>query len=252
MPETPFLLSYKIAGEGNPLVLLHGFLESTTMWEYLELQTNFQLVLIDLPGHGQSAHTPTCTSIEHMASCVQFTLTEIGLKNFDLIGHSMGGYVALSFVEQFGIHGQLILLNSNSWTDDTQKQADRLRVANLVLHNKNLFIREAIPGLFTDSKKYSKEIASLKKEALAIPAEHIAACSVAMRNRKDQEATLLLLKNKISIFQGELDKLCPLQKMETLTKKLKLNCVLIPNAGHMSYIESPCAVREAIVEALAS
>ncbi len=250
MPDSPYLLSHTIVGTGHPVVLLHGFLESHTMWDYLHLPDNFQWILVDLPGHGLSANTPSSISIGHMASCLKMTLDTLGIVSFHLIGHSMGGYVALSFLEQFNFDGKLILLNSNPWQDDEKKQADRLRVANLVLQNKSLFIREAIPNLFVTAADFPQEIAKLKEEALAIPAEHIAACSVAMRNRKDQTKTLERYAQKISILQGELDNLCPPKKMEMYTCRLNIDCVVFANAGHMSFIEFPELVRQTIIQIL--
>jgi pimeloyl-ACP methyl ester carboxylesterase len=248
MPEKPFKLASIISGKGPIVVLLHGFLESHTMWEALELSTIFKTIAIDLPGHGSSKNEPTVTSIEQMATCVKLTLDELDINEFHLIGHSMGGYVALEFLKQFGLNGKMILLNSNFWQDDAKKKADRLRVANLVLKNKRLFIREAIPGLFSDPTAHTAEIQTLIKEAFDIPAEHIAACSVAMRNRDNHLVTIKKEAKKISILQGETDKLCSTEKMEIAVEGLEISYLKVPKAGHMSHFENTSFVRNAILE----
>lgn len=250
MPEKPFKLASIVSGEGPTVVLLHGFLESHTMWEVLNLNSNFQTVAIDLPGHGNSKTSPQVTSIEHMAACVKMTLDELKFNDFHLIGHSMGGYVALEYLKGFGVNGKMILLNSNFWQDDAKKKADRLRVANLVLSNKRLFIREAIPGLFSNASTFAQEIDRLIHEAFDIPAEHIAGCSVAMRNRKNQLAVMKKEAKKISIFQGETDKLCPSEKMEIAVEGLEISYLKVPNAGHMSHIENTSFVQRGILDFL--
>ena len=250
MGDTPFLLAYSDTGEGQTIVLIHGFLESHTMWDFLDLESNFRVVCIDLPGHGNSKKCPPISSIERTAQCLKMTLDHLNLSEFHIIGHSLGGYAGLSFLEQFGLNGILILLNSNHWQDDEKKQADRLRVANLALKNKRLFIREAIPGLFSYPEKFPEEIEKLKQEAFEIPAAHIAAFSVAMRNRKNQLKTLKKHSKKISILQGESDKLCPHERMEIDVSRLMVDYTIIPNAGHMSFIENTSFVRNSIFQLL--
>lgn len=252
MPESTFSLGFDIQGKGRNVVLLHGFLESHSMYDGLDLQQHFRVIRIDLPGHGWSSEVPIIESIHQMALCVQQTLIENKIEEFDLLGHSMGGYVALEYLSLFGLKGQLILLNSNYWTDDEKKQADRLRVANLVFKNKNLFIREAIPHLFVQPKNHVSAIENLVQEALQIPAEHIAACSIAMRNRKNHLGTLLQHAKKISVLQGESDQLCPLERTEKDVAGSEINFIVIPKAGHMSHLENTPLVIAAILDCLES
>lgn len=252
MLEKPFELGTTVKGKGPTVVLLHGFLESNAMWHYLDLQTHFTTVAIDLPGHGLSQKTPTVTSIQLMAECVKKTLDAMHIDEFHLVGHSMGGYVALEFVKSFGLSGKLILLNSNFWQDDEQKKADRLRVANLALKNKKLFIKSAIPGLFTDNANHQNEIEAIIAEAFEISADHIASCSVAMRNRRFHLNTLKSVGKKVVILQGEFDKICPPEKMEKEIVGLEINYLKIPNAGHMSHIENTSFVRNRIIEILSN
>lgn len=250
MADQPFRLAHIEKGSGPILVLLHGFLESHAMWDYLNLDSHFRTISIDLPGHGISKDSAETFSMDHLAKCLKATLDFLQIKEFHLIGHSLGGYLVLEFLHQYGINGQTILLNSNFWQDDAKKQADRLRVANLVLKNKNLFIREAIPGLFSYADECRDEIEELIAEAKEIPAEHIASISIAMRNRDDHKRTIKKWSKKISILQGESDKLCPPDRMEREVAGLELNYIRIPKAGHMSHLENTPFVKESILEVL--
>jgi pimeloyl-ACP methyl ester carboxylesterase len=244
------LLFVESKGKGRNLVLLHGFLESHSMWNCIDLDVHYHTLAIDLPGHGNSDKSVRVESIHEMAQAVHNTLLENNIQDFDLIGHSMGGYVALEYLEVYGVSGKVILLNSNFWQDDEQKQADRLRVANLVMKRKKHFIREAIPGLFSNAEKHQKEILKLIEDAYQIPARHIASASVAMRNRADKRGVLSRFKNKISILQGETDKLCPQGRMEKAVEGLGVEIILIPDAGHMSHIENTKQVKFEILKIL--
>ncbi len=112
-------------GSGPVLVFIHGFLESSTMWDVLPLKLiNHRCVFIDLPGHGKSAleNTPEDPSICWMADQVISTLEELGINSFSIVGHSMGGYVALEVKRLIPGCRKVVLLNSNFWDDGEQKK----------------------------------------------------------------------------------------------------------------------------------
>jgi len=91
MPELPFSLHYTVHGEGPAWVFLHGFLESSTMWDYLPLDDlPIQQIRIDLPGHGWSFELLDAPSIHLMALEVQRVLDHLEISSFSVVGHSMG------------------------------------------------------------------------------------------------------------------------------------------------------------------
>ena len=108
------LLNYRVSGNGRPVVLLHGFLESSTMWKHLEFPENIQQVAIDLPGHGNSS-LQGITSMKEMSNEVQKLLNSLNINDYDVIGHSMGGYVGLELLKNDQRCAHLLLLNSNFW-----------------------------------------------------------------------------------------------------------------------------------------
>ncbi|MEM1003627.1 MAG: alpha/beta fold hydrolase, partial [Bacteroidota bacterium] len=89
---------YEVIGQGESLVLLHGFLESTKMWQPLvaEFKHSHQVISIDLLGHGQTGCIGYVHKMEDMAEMVLSLLKELKISNAKFIGHSMGGYVALA------------------------------------------------------------------------------------------------------------------------------------------------------------
>jgi len=137
------MLGYKTSGSGRAVVLLHGFLESSSIWNNINFENN-EIMTIDLPGHGRSSDV-VCSSIVDMAELVKETIESTNICEYDVVGHSMGGYVALELVKLHQACKRVVLLNSNFWEDSPQKKLDRKRVAELVMQKKDHFIIEAIP-----------------------------------------------------------------------------------------------------------
>jgi pimeloyl-ACP methyl ester carboxylesterase len=242
-------LHYELFGEGPITIFLHGFLESSTMWETLNLtELPGTKLLIDLPGHGKSSLSDPSEipSMKFMADEVGRVISKINPTQYSIVGHSMGGYVALELFANTpkGISkpSHVTLLNSNCWSDSEAKQADRLRVARIAYTGKELFINEAIPNLFARPEEFQKEIASLKQEAKAMSSDAIAYAALAMRARVDY--TELVLKNPacFKIIHGALDRLVGVDELiarltppaEQITPEL----IVIPNAGHMAHWEA--------------
>ncbi len=240
-------------GSGPALVFVHGFLESSTMWDVLPLsKLKYQCIFIDMPGHGNSPleNTPDKPSICWMADQVISTLETLGINSFSIVGHSMGGYVALEIKRQMPGCRKVVLLNSNFWDDGEQKKKDRGRVASLVLKAKNLFIQEAIPHLFNDMKKHEETILSLVKEAKKIEANAIAFSSLAMRNRTDFSAHIQENPLDYLFIHGVLDRLIEVEEYRRKTASFPEQLYLIDRAGHMSPWENPSEVMKGIKSVL--
>ena len=247
------MLYSRVFGSGPALVFIHGFLESSTMWDVLPLNAlNHKCIFIDLPGHGKSAleNIPEEPSICWMANQVIATLDALDVSSFSIVGHSMGAYVALEIKRLTPRCRKVVLLNSNFWTDGEQKKKDRVRVASLVLKAKNLFIREAIPHLFHDIKKHEETILSLIQEAKNMEASAIAFSSLAMRNRTDFSPHILENPLDYLFIHGVLDRLVEVEEYRIKTAVFPEQLCLIDGAGHMSPWENPTAVMNFINYAL--
>ncbi len=208
------------------------------MWDYLLLkELNVRCILIDLPGHGQSPLTDTAEipSIRFMSDEVLRVLKALHVDEFTVIGHSLGAYVGLELA-QLSSCQKLILLNSNCWCDDEQKRRDRLRVAEIVFKAKKHFIREAIPGLFGRPNDFQAEIKQLIAEANLMSADAIAYAALAMRERLDYTEEVLANPSKYVFIHGELDTLVSSEQLLLRLPGMRVH--YLPNAGHMSHIES--------------
>jgi pimeloyl-ACP methyl ester carboxylesterase len=96
-------------GEGEPLVLLHGLLDSSEGWESLALRTERPCFALDLPGFGGSS-LPFRPHIDYYADDVALAMRQLGIERATLVGHSLGGGVAAAVAERLGDIAALVLL----------------------------------------------------------------------------------------------------------------------------------------------
>ena len=111
---------YTDTGKGTAVVLLHGFLENKTMWDVYvsELSKKNRIITIDLLGHGETESLGYIQTMEENADVVHDVLSKLRIRKAILVGHSMGGYVALAFAELYPEKMKgLVLLNSTSKED---------------------------------------------------------------------------------------------------------------------------------------
>jgi Predicted hydrolases or acyltransferases (alpha/beta hydrolase superfamily) len=127
-------------GKGNPIVLLHGYLESQEIWYSFaeKLKKNgHRLITLDLPGHGLSGVKGDTHSMEFQAGAVLAVLNDLKIEKCVLVGHSMGGYVALTFAKNFSERlAGLCLFHSTPNPDSDEKRASREREIELVKGGK--------------------------------------------------------------------------------------------------------------------
>lgn len=109
-------LCYRVAGEDGPtVVLIHGITQDSSTWEGLarHLDGSARLVAIDLPGHGNSENPPGDHSLGAYASIVRDLLLALDEPTATIVGHSLGGGVALQTAYQFPeLVDRLVLVDS--------------------------------------------------------------------------------------------------------------------------------------------
>ncbi len=236
-------IHYTIEGSGNPVVLLHGFLEDMTMWDEFaaQLQAHYTVVRIDLLGHGKTQSQGKEYTMEDQASLVNSVLEKEQLTNVVMVGHSMGGYITLAFAEQYPekVKG-FSLFFSSAAADSSEKKEQRARAAELVQTQRKSFIHAAIPNLFHEPEKESLQPLVMKTRNMAekISSENIAAALYGMRSRKDRTHILQNDTPKqlmIGAFDGALD-LSSLQ--EQIAQANHLESITF-KVGHMGHYEAP-------------
>jgi pimeloyl-ACP methyl ester carboxylesterase len=127
---------YNVSGQGSALVFLHGYLESSQIWNGFidRFVKTHKVICIDLPGHGKSEVIAKVHTMEQMAQIVNVVIEEEGIDRLVLFGHSLGGYVTMEFVNQYPrkIQGYC-LFHSTCFADDDDKKLNRDREISLVM-----------------------------------------------------------------------------------------------------------------------
>ena len=234
-------VAYREAGQGDCLVLLHGFCEDSTMWANFVslLSKKYFILTIDLSGFGKSdllkAH-----SIEAMSEAVYAVVKNSGVDSCVLTGHSMGGYVALAFAEKNidKIKG-FCLMNSTSLADDTERKKLRIRANKLVQKNFKSMVQLSFTNLFSEQSRitYQDEMKAALNDALKTPVQGYIACQEGMIIRPNREPVLQQLSCKKLLILGRRDPVLDLEISLKEAKTNKLETILFDD-GHMSHIEN--------------
>lgn len=234
---------YQKRGKGPAIVFLHGFLENHSMWkDFIDiLSKSLTVIAVDLPGHGKTEDIAYVHTMEEMAEVVRAVVKSENIRRHYLVGHSMGGYVSMAYTEKYpdSIKG-LVMFHSTAAADSEQKKKDRDRAINVVKHNKDLFINEAIPKLFnTNFRPYKREIAVCKRIAKQMTEKSIVAALEGMKIRLDREVVLKFAPYKVLYIIGKQDNVLPYKQ---LIKQAQIpdngDYLLIENCGHMGHIEA--------------
>jgi pimeloyl-ACP methyl ester carboxylesterase len=106
---------YRVAGSGPPVVLIHGMVNSSRHWESvaLRLADAYTVIAPDLIGHGDSATPRGDYSLGAHAASIRDVLAAIGVDRATIVGHSLGGGVAMQFFYQFPQRTERLVLVSS-------------------------------------------------------------------------------------------------------------------------------------------
>ena len=233
---------FTISGKGSAIVLLHGFLENNTMWNEIAavLSKKHRIICIDLLGHGKTENHGYIHSMEDQAEMVKGVLNHLHLRKYIMIGHSMGGYVALAFAKLFpqNIKG-LCLMNSTALPDSEEKKINRDRAILAVKQNHKTFVRIAIPMLFSEKNRtiFTSEIKQITNEALQISTQGIIASLEGMKIRKDHTSIYKNANFPIQMIIGKQDPALDYLSLINQTKNTNVKVIEFPD-GHMSHVEN--------------
>lgn len=244
------LINYTDSGKGNTIVLLHGFLENSNMWNFCveSLSKKHRIITLDLLGHGQTDCLGYVHTMEEMATVVHFVLHKLRIRKVSLIGHSMGGYVALAFAELYpNFIKKVLLLNSTSKADDAERKLNRERAIEAVKQNKNTFTQLAIANLFSpdNRERLQTEIEKVRIEALQTPIQGVIAAIEGMKIRKDREFLLQENRFPVTLVAGKKDPVLNLESLNQQTAHEGVTLIWLPD-GHMSHLENQEEVLEII------
>jgi len=245
-------INYTDQGKGDAIVLLHGFTEDLRIWKQFssKLSGSYRVICIDLPGHGKSECLATTHTMDLQAEATSAVIKHLKIKKCLLIGHSMGGYVALAFASKYpGMLRGFGLFHSHCYPDSPQDKINRSRTIEIVKKDHYGFLSMFIPGLFPDEvrKKFEKEIEFLQWCAGEIPKEGIIAALKGMLERKDMSGLLKSTKLPVLFILGLKDSRAPVSRLwDMISLPAVSETLILRECGHMGYIEAPEVTLKAI------
>lgn len=245
-------ISFTDSGEGTAIVLLHGFLENKKMWtDYASFfSQKHRVITIDLLGHGETDSLGYVHEMEDNANVVNAVLENLKIEKAIILGHSMGGYVALAFAELYPEKVEKVVLqNSTSKEDSKEKKTNRTRAIKAVKQNYINFVSLAIANLFSENNRnrLAEEIEKAKIEALKTPLQGIVASLEGMKIRKDREGLLRKNQFPVLLVLGKKDPV--LNYEENLSQIEGTNVQLVSfEDGHMSHIENKEELKSVLVD----
>jgi len=231
-------------GKGNPLILVHGYTESIKIWsDYKEsLSKEFRLILIDLPGHGNSSMLDHIHTMELMADSIKAVLDHLNIDKTVMVGHSMGGYVSLAFARKYArmLKG-LGLFHSTSLADSDESKQAREKAIEAIGNNHSRFLLNFIPDLFSPESRdiFKNEIQYLIDEASQMNPQSLIAAQKGMKERSSTLDVLINASFPVMFIAGQKDSRIPFENVwvqMALTETA--HSLILRNVGHMGFIEA--------------
>jgi pimeloyl-ACP methyl ester carboxylesterase len=237
-------IHYSDSGSGSVIVLIHGYLESSEVWNGFgeKLASKFRVISVDLPGHGLSDIYGKVHTMEFMASAVKEILDNLRINKVILTGHSLGGYVTLAFLELFpGYLSGYCLFHSQPLSDTPEAIEKRKReIAIVEAGKKDLMYPDNVIRMFASSnlEKYSDAFQRSKDIASRIPGDGIIAVLNGMMIRPSRLSFMEEGRVPCLWILGSLDNYIPCDLIQTKIK-LPSNALLfvLNNSGHMGFVE---------------
>lgn len=236
------------------VVLLHGYLESMRVWDDFVpyLYKNIRVVTLDLPGHGISVVQGDVHSMEFLADTVADTMQVLGIDRYTVVGHSMGGYVALALCARYPerLDG-LVLLHSTPNADSEEKAEMRRREIAIVKSGKKEQLARIAPaaGFAPENRRRMQdEIEDLTEMVFLTEDEGIVALLNGMIGRAEQHEMLLQSPVRQLFVLGRHDGyITPEVADAMVARHPQASVVWLEESGHMGFLEEPEACANALL-----
>ena len=238
-------IAYVRAGEGPPLVLLHGALADSRVWrrQLVGLADEFTVVAWDEPGAGRSSDPPEHFALADYADCLAAFIEVLELGPAHVAGLSWGGVLALELYRRHrGSVASLILADTYAgWKGSLSDEecAERLAaVEQLSRLPSDEFLSSAFPGLLADDAPtgIAEELRTIMSDFRPLSARLVAPAIASC----DQRDLLPQINVPTLLLWGQADARSPIRVAEQFRDAIPgARLVLIPNAGHVSNMEQP-------------
>ena len=237
-------------GTGTPFVFLHGFGADGFSWQPLlaTLGADHAAVLVDLPGHGRSPADAGAGSFENLAAAVAQALIEAGIEECHLVGHSLGGGVAIALAEAGHIALRSLTLIAPAGLGP-EIDGDFLSGFSRATRVESL--RPWLLRLFADpsivSPGYVQATLKARGEDLRQAQSDLAGRLFPDGTQAgEMRAALRRVAVPQKIIWGESDRIIPMRHALGAGPEAAIH--LLPNVGHMPHVEAPATVARLILQ----
>ncbi len=246
-------LHYVQAGQGAPLILIHGYPLDHTLWrpQIDGLADLARVVALDLRGFGQSDAPDGACTMDMNADDLRALMDILRIERAVLCGLSMGGYVALAFWRKYASRVRaLILVDTRAGADVPATRQARLDMVEQVKQHGSAPAADAmLPRLLAESTRQSRPglVESVRAMMLRQRPTGIIGAQLGMAERPDSTPALPAINVPTLAIFGAEDVITPAETdgraLASAIPGAKL--VVIPNAGHLSNLEQPEAFNAA-------
>jgi pimeloyl-ACP methyl ester carboxylesterase len=246
-------LSYTDEGPGSPLVFIHGFPLSRDTWQRQveAFRSTHRVIAPDLRGLGQSEAQPGTNTMERFADDVHALLRKLETGPVVLVGHSMGGYVALAFARRHPemLRG-LVLVGTKSGADTPEGAAGRRATAEKVkLEGIDGVVGAMAPKMLAASNQDAAMAAKVRDFMEPSKPEGVIGALLGMAERPDSTPTLGQIRVPTLVITGADDTIIPPAESDALAKGIAgAQLRVIPQAGHLVAFERPDEFNAALQE----
>jgi pimeloyl-ACP methyl ester carboxylesterase len=244
-------IAYERAGDGPPLVLVHGGADDGRVWrkQLAALADEFTVIAWDEPGAGCSSDLPDRFSLTDYAGCLATLIEVVALGPAHVAGHSWGGTLALELYRHHPrLVSTLILIDTYAgWKGSLPEAEVRARVAGVLASTEGRAedFDPTVPGLFASTPP-AELLPLLSEIASGVRPETLRRQALAM-GEADQRDLLPAIAAPTLLVWGELDVRSPLSIAHEFQKEIPdTELVVIPGAGHASFLEQPGRFNEAV------
>jgi len=218
-------------------VLIHGLNESSLMWQGWKCHEAFSQALCpDLPGFGVNQQPAEFDfSLVGYAAWLNSYLVDFQ-GPFLLVGHSMGGYVALEYLSRYSSHVKgVVLVNSYAAADTEQRKQNREQAIAMLGKNPEAYIRMFVQSLFQPEPHWLKrpEGRLLKRQMKGLNPLVIQRVLNGLKERSCQKATVKKWAAKVHYIYGSADALLEPSMLRAEVSEVGAHSLCIEGKGHM-------------------
>ncbi len=232
---------YDITGQqGQPIVLIHGLGLNRSIWHEVAAKhlANHRVILPDMRGHGESEAPPGPYTMTLLAEDILRLLDFFGISKAIVCGHSLGGYIALAFADQFPDRlAGLGLIATHSRADSEEKRVSRHQTVEMIRKDGSIVLADSLaPKLSYDQNIIQQSHAIIAQT----PPAGLIGVLPGMAQRPDRTTMLAEVSVPSLVVAGEDDQIVELEIAAEMADRLPDSQLLtITGVGHMPMLEAP-------------